>query len=528
MRGKDFDKDDFLDLSKPIIIRLVLKITDDEIGIFGDNFSTNDKNEIELKFQQNSPIERITIVDDENSSEILTSQIKKSNFIGYTSNIRPIKDNDLTMNFGNYKLIPQLVKKYIEQHNTDNEPKNDFDVRLVDFINSNLNKLQSFNQRNISVGFEVNYADLITRSLSLTDNKGIEFSRLGYGVQFSSLIPLKIIDTIINWSKYNQLDEHLLINTSGKKYLQIVLCLDEPEIHLHPNLQLKLMKYLRNLLSGKDDSFNSLLKELFQIDFIKGQLFSVTHSPNILSTNYHQIERFYTDNGKVKVVSGRDLSFDQSLNKQLKRQFPYVTNALFADAVIIVEGDSELSAFPIFSDTLGKSIIDYNINIVKSDGFQSIKPLNRLFNALHIKTILVADNDNKHREWPDNTFVTDKEDFEYECFSVMTLIEINQYLNDFETIIQGNTTYTGSFWFEFLTGDKDRILQSKNKVTEISNILKSKNTNEKKNIKSQIEKKIIKNYLKKKSIINGQLIANNIKNVPDIYRNAIEGVIDEK
>ncbi|ANN49069.1 hypothetical protein A6F53_07365 [Levilactobacillus brevis] len=528
MQGQNFKNNDFSDPNKPIIADLTFVLSDDEIGIFGDAFSLNNANEIEIKFEQKNIEDRLVISHKQSGSEIFPPQIRKANFIEYTSNIRPLRDNDLTENYGEYKLIPQLVNNYVNNSNPSEVKKTNYDTNLIKFINTNLKKIQSFNERKITVDFEMDYADLVTRALSLTDTNGIAFSHLGYGVQFSSLIPLKIIDTIISWTKFHRLDEHLLTTEDGKTQIRIILCIDEPEVHLHPNLQLKMMKYLRKLLNGNDEEFNSLLKELFQIDSIQGQLFSVTHSPDILSQNYHQIERFFIKDNKVSVSSGSELSFDKAINKQLERQFPYFAKALFADAVIIVEGDSELSAFPIFADTLNKSLVDYNVNIVKADGFRSVIPLNNLFKSLDINTILVVDNDNSDRTWPDGTFVTTKKDFEYECFNVMTLEEINEYLSDFENIINDNP-YNGNFWFDLLPDKKSLILSSKDKLVTVSDILRNTDVDIQKDIKDKIKQspsKFIKKYLKNKSIINGQLIANHIQNVPTVYKNAIEEAVN--
>lgn len=110
----------------------------------------------------------------------------------------------------------------------------------------------------------------------------------------------------------------------------------------------------------------------------------------------------------------------------------------------------------------------------------------------------------------------------------MTLEEINEYLSDFENIINDNP-YNGNFWFDLLPDKKSLILSSKDKLVTVSDILRNTDVDIQKDIKDKIKQspsKFIKKYLKNKSIINGQLIANHIQNVPTIYKNAIEEAVN--
>lgn len=61
-----------------------------------------------------------------------------------------------------------------------------------------------------------------------------------------------------------------------------MLILDEPEVHQHPYRQRNLIKKINDVIENKNKYFNQLLKELFGIDGLCGQLFVATHSPNIL------------------------------------------------------------------------------------------------------------------------------------------------------------------------------------------------------------------------------------------------------
>ncbi|WP_405075859.1 ATP-dependent nuclease [Ligilactobacillus acidipiscis] len=528
LNGKSFLDTDFLDICKPIKVFVTIKLSDEEIGAFSDNFSPEDEYITNLIFQQDSPDDRLEITSADSAEKILPRQIKYSNFVFYSANIKPIRENDLTFNGSSYKLVPELVKKYVSDHEKVNRDEEQYDRGLLEFINLNLSKVESFDLNNIQVGINDDYQELITRSLTLQNENGIDFSQLGFGLQFSALIPLKIIDKIIYWQRYSSLEKHLSICSDGTKSLNIILGLDEPEVHLHPNLQLQLMNYIRNILNGKDENFNSLLHELFDIDRIEGQIIAVTHSSKILSSDYHEIIRFTYNQKKITAASGNELTLGLKESKQLKRQFPYFADALFSDGVILVEGDTEQTAIPEFAATLGISLVNNNVNIVRTDGVESMDSLTKLFEALKIRTVRIEDNDGKRTsDEKKGKFVTLAKDFEEECFEMMSLFEINQYLDDYHSYIAMDD-YQVNFWVEFLKKDYGEKLFSPGKcVSKINNIIKDLGDSKQVALKEIIREKLTTDYLKDKSILNGEIIAKNISKVPETYVKAINAITNE-
>ena len=139
-----------------------------------------------------------------------------------------------------------------------------------------------------------------------------------------------------------------------------VLCLEEPESHLHPAMQYKLFKFLKRL--DEDNNLNQ-------------QIFVTTHSPNI--TAVAGLDNMFM------LAFSKQLEFNdcvqQSLQKQLKShegskrhmvKFLDVTRSdmLFADKVIFVEGLAEKMLLPKFMDKCKKSYEDYHISIVEIGG----------------------------------------------------------------------------------------------------------------------------------------------------------------
>lgn len=529
LNGKNFRDTDFSDASKPIKIKVKIRLLEEELGVFLDNFSTEDANIANLIFQQESPEERLELISSDSEEQIAVSSIKNSNFVFYSSNIKPIGENDLTFNGSSYKLVPELVKKYTSNHEKVEDSNENYDQKLLDFINTNLSKVKSFKTNNIQAEINNDYGELITRSLVLKSKDGIDFSRLGFGLQFSNLIPLKIIDKIVYWNRFNKLKQHLITNDDGTSTLNIILGIDEPEVHLHPNLQLQLMDYIRSILSGKDPNFNSLLKELFDIDKIEGQIIAVTHSSKIFSADYHEIIRFTTNQGKVIATSGNVLNLASREDKQLKRQFPYFADALFSDGVILVEGDTEQTAIPVFATTLGISLINHNVNIVRTDGVGSMPSLKELFTSLKIKAVCIEDNDGERiSNESQGIFVTLGNDFEDECFEKMTLSEINHYLDDYHSYIKIDK-YKPNFLAKYLPPEySEELFKASDCVAEIDKVINNLDRDAQDDLKQKMKAKFIATYLKDKSILNGEIIAKNISQVPDTYGKAIRRIIDDK
>src|SRR5690606_35766169 len=101
-------------------------------------------------------------------------------------------------------------------------------------------------------------------------------------------------------------------------------------------------------LNNKDIDFLILLKEYFDIDALNGQLLVVSHSPTALSNQYKEFIRFYKKK-TIEVVSGKNLQLDRSAEKHLLLNLPYIKEAFFAKCVILVEGETEFGAMPVWA-----------------------------------------------------------------------------------------------------------------------------------------------------------------------------------
>lgn len=171
-----------------------------------------------------------------------------------------------------------------------------------------------------------------------------------------------------------------------------ILCLEEPEAHLHPAMQYKLFKYLKKLDAEKK---------------LNQQIFVTTHSSNISAVA--GIDNMFMM-AYNRSVAPQDC-INQSLELQFKDQgethekseakkhlakFLDVTRSdmLFVDKVILVEGIAERLLLPYFMEKCGYAYEDEHVSIVEIGG-KHFEHFVELFNgnALKKKVLCITDKD---------------------------------------------------------------------------------------------------------------------------------------
>ena len=386
---KRFDEEDFFDDSQSIKFTVRIYLDDDELGSFDDFVDPANPNYIDIIVEQIDGDSSPTYTHLQSNQSIPLSYIKELLIIDYDSIRNPKNEISFQKTKGAASLLNYLIKEYVGTNKED--ILNKARIKKVErYINSNIGKIIPQSQYGIKTTTYSDNVDLLSSILSFTDTNGIDVSKIGYGIQYNVLIILSIFEKIIYYIKRKK---------KPVRSISALLLLDEPEIHLHPHMQRSLIKELQMICNGEDEGFNSLIKNLFNIDDFSAQLIISTHSPNIINDDYKKLCRFYKGaDGNTKVVSTKGFSLSYQEEKQLLIQYYYVKEAMFSRGALIFEGDSEYWSFPGFGKKMNVDFDALGITLISANGAESVVPLMKLLENLKIKTVGIIDKDKESRK----------------------------------------------------------------------------------------------------------------------------------
>ncbi len=255
----------------------------------------------------------------------------------------PLRDAEEKLVNGRKSRLAQLLKKqYGENKETLVQNVNDFNKKITSNTDKKYNEIETA-KTNINNKLMETLGNRLGQSVNLqfaetTFNKIVESIKMVFfpGIQQSD--PDKFRDIVTNSLGYNNL---LYIATVFAELellkdnnMMTVLLIEEPEAHLHPQLQVKFIKYLEEIT-----------QELKNI-----QVIITSHSPVLASSvDIHNLIHVVEDSGKIITTSLRDIDLGES--KSYLNRWLDVTKStlLFSKGLILVEGISEAMLIPSFA-----------------------------------------------------------------------------------------------------------------------------------------------------------------------------------
>ena len=258
----------------------------------------------------------------------------------------------------------------------------------------------------------------------LSTSSAMERKYSADNVRLIMAVALKILAQIYMKvsSATTNLESLLVYDAKGRKFLPIFISVDEPELHLSPYLQRAVLNYYRQIATNENEEFLALLRDIFKIDGLLGQLFVVTHSTDALVDDYRHIIRLYRDEkNMVCAACGVTFNFPKEVEKHLIMHFPEAKEALYARCIIIVEGETEYGSFTGFGKKLGVDFDYFGICLINARGESSISKLQKLFNRFSIPTVALYDRDveGKYAKAHSNIFYTEEICFEMDFVSYL-------------------------------------------------------------------------------------------------------------
>lgn len=146
-----------------------------------------------------------------------------------------------------------------------------------------------------------------------------------------------------------------------------LLLVEEPEAHLHPQRQLRLMEFLRQAAVGEIDGANR-----------KVQVLLSTHSPNLASKI--PLSSLVLMQGRLAFPLSSDQTLLEAGDYRFLERFLDVTkaNLFFAHAVLIVEGDAEAMILPTLAKLIDKDLTEHGVSVVNVGG-RGLRRFSRIF-----------------------------------------------------------------------------------------------------------------------------------------------------
>ena len=395
MECHGFNENDFTDVHKPIRIDFELSLG--ELN-YKSMFTSNEGPTYRLRLEQvvQEVYPRLYSVTDKGVEPMALSMIRHALYMCH----RDTSEQELfTIPSSVYVELGKLLEDYVSRLEM---VTNDVQREIVSLRKD----LDPYCMLNIQQLIEV-----------LSTSSAMERKYSSDNVRLIMAVALKILAQIymkINSATTN-LESLLVYDEKGRKYLPIFISVDEPELHLSPYLQRAVLNYYRQIATNENEEFLALLRDVFNIDGLLGQLFVVTHSTDALVDDYRHIIRLYRDeHNMVCAACGVTFNFPKEVEKHLIMHFPEAKEALYARCIILVEGETEYGSFAGFGKKLGVDFDYFGICLINARGESSISKLQKLFNRFAIPTVALYDRDveEKYAKAHSNIFYTDEICFE--------------------------------------------------------------------------------------------------------------------
>ncbi len=143
------------------------------------------------------------------------------------------------------------------------------------------------------------------------------------------------------------------------------ILIEEPEAHLHPQLQVLLLRHLAKVAA--EEGGNEV------------QVIASSHSPILASqAPIDSIVSIHEPDGKVSAVSVCSIDMEGKLKKKLQRFLDATRGELFfARRILMVEGIAETLLLPVFAKLAGGSLKESAVTVLNADGinFNAFLPL---------------------------------------------------------------------------------------------------------------------------------------------------------
>lgn len=331
----------------------------------------------------------------EGSSEVATD-FKLASIL----NVKTIDANTVTSSEALSKSYNQIVNTFLKNKRFDKVEDliTQLNLNLNVTVNESISKALQNTIQNIEnpSRLKVNLRPNITEEKIFSQSILYEYVENGrripenqFGMGYTNL--MVIIANIIDYLEvYKDINSFSAMN---------ILCIEEPETYMHPQMQEIFIKNISKVISS-----------IYSDSNVKGsfQIIITTHSPHILNSKiqsgdtlnnivYHGL----TDDDSLRIVTIEDKKLESKIKDIEINTYRFIkkyislelTDIFFADAIIIVEGMTEELYLRYLIDN-NLELNKYHIQVYKINGAHANKFF-PLFKLIGIKTFIITDLDLK-------------------------------------------------------------------------------------------------------------------------------------
>ena len=305
----------------------------------------------------------------------------------------------------NDKILSQaynkIVSTYIKNNDIDKikglvgdinyQVKGMVDANIKDILQSAVSSIESTKNLKMNLHPDVTLEKIFANSIIYEykeGNNNVPENQFGMGYTNLMVIIAKIVDYIELYSKKD-------INGSVN-----ILCIEEPESFMHPQMQELFIKNISKAIA-------TLLGKKQQLDTF--QILITTHSTHILSSKIQSgntlnnisylgqagVNNIIKNISDDEIVYGRDI--DKKTYEYIKKYLRLeVSDIFFADAVVLVEGVSE-ETYLRYEIDKHPILKNHHIKVYRIDGAYAHQFIT-LLRLLEIRTIIFTDLDLKRSE----------------------------------------------------------------------------------------------------------------------------------
>ena len=305
--------------------------------------------------------------------------------------------NDKTLSQAYNKIVSTYIKNNdIEEINSlvggiNYQVKGMVDANIKDILQSAVSSIESTKNLKMNLHPDVTLEKIFANSIIYEyqeGNNNIPESQFGMGYTNLMVIIAKIVDYV---ELYSEKDINGSVN---------ILCIEEPESFMHPQMQELFIKNISKAIA-------TLLGKKQQLDTF--QIIITTHSTHILNSKIQSgntlnnisylgqadVNNIIKNISDDAIVSGRDI--DNKAYEYIKKYLRLeVSDIFFADAVILVEGVSE-ETYLRYEIDKHPILKNHHIKVYRIDGAYAHQFIS-LLDLLEIKTVIFTDLDLKRKK----------------------------------------------------------------------------------------------------------------------------------